>query len=164
MLLRVVIVQPHRRHSLVSTYLRSQIRIPGMVLWSIFYSQLTRILDSRVLSKYEKQWAKPQYNWLLYQRGLASGFGKGVTDYQEDFPGPCLEICLKKQKFLLCYCFCCFVSANHHSSILRDPHLRLCVRTFWELLPLLFGSWVIWQVVALQLKCTEKGMDVLATG
>lgn len=48
-------------------------------------------------------------------------------------------------------------------SILLDTHLRPCVGTFWELLPLLFRSWVIWQVVALQFECTEEGMDVLAT-
>lgn len=113
------------------THLRSQIRIPGMVPCSVFYGQPTRILDSRVLSKHGEQWAKPQYIWLLYWWGLASGFGKGITDYQEDYPAPCLEACLKKtQKFLLCYCFCCFVSVKHHSPILLDT-LRTSASAVW---------------------------------
>lgn len=93
--------------------------------------------------------------------GWPQALGKVSLTIKKTLQTLCLEAC---QEFLLCYCFYCFVSAKNHSSILQDPHLRLHVRTFWELLHLLFGSWVTWQVVALQFECMEKGMDVLATG
>lgn len=77
-----------------------------MMLYSEFCSRPTRILDSRVLSKYEEQWAKPQYIWLLCQRGLASGFGKGITDYQEDFPDPVSRGMSEVFTLLLLLLFC----------------------------------------------------------